>query len=220
MTEPGNEMAADTGGGDLFPVDREQVTRTLKAALVQGRLTEDEYDERVGRASVSRYRAELAALTTDLPVGRMDALARAPAARHVWIGVSVSIAAASVVAAVLLGHPDVGLAILAFLIAAVTVLVAPIVTVGVMIDVRRQKRYGGQLPPWPAPGASGTPSQRPASAAPAEPLPPIDDGQQHTAEAARSDPAHPRSPGSWSAHQRRHRGHRHTIGYVGAGFGG
>jgi Domain of unknown function (DUF1707) len=149
MAEPGKEMAADTGGGDLFPVDREQVIRTLKTALGQGRLTEDECDERVGQASAARSRAELAVLTADLPVGQMDALARAPAARHVWIGVGVSIIAAGVVAAVLLGHPDSGLAILAFLIAAVTVLVAPIVTVGVMIDVRRRKRDGGQLPSWP-----------------------------------------------------------------------
>lgn len=210
MTEPGNEMAADADGGDLLPIDREQVTHTLKAALVQGRLTEDEYDERVGRASASRSRAELAALTADLPVGLMDALARAPAARHVWIGISMSIISAGVVAGVLLGHPDVGLAILAFLIAAVTVLVAPIVTVGVMIDVRRQKRYGGQLPSWPAPGASGTPSQRPASAAPAEQLPPTDDGQQHTAEAARSDLARRPSPGWRPAHQWRHRWHYTT----------
>ena len=137
MTEPGNEMAADADGCDRLLVCREQVTRTFKAALAQGRLTEDEYDERVGQASASRSRAELAPLTADLPVGPMDSPARPPAARDVWIGVSVSIAAASVVAAVLLGHPDVGLAILAFLVAAVTVLVAPIVTVGVMVDVRR-----------------------------------------------------------------------------------
>jgi len=113
----------------------------------------------------------------------------------VRIGARVIIAAASVAAAILLWHPDNGLAFMAFLIAAVTLLVAPIVTVGVMVDVRRHKRSGGQLPPWPAPGVGGTPSQHPASAAPAEPLPPIDRGQQHTAEAARSDLARRRSPG-------------------------
>jgi uncharacterized membrane protein len=153
MTGPGNEMAAVAGGGDRLLVCRDQVTRTLEAALVQGRLTEDEYDERMGQASASRSRAELAALTADLPVGQMDALARPPTAKDVRIGVIVSIAAASVVAAVLLGHPDNGLAFMAFLIAAVTVLVAPIVTVGVMVDVRRQKRSGGQLPPGPPPSA-------------------------------------------------------------------
>jgi Domain of unknown function (DUF1707) len=193
MSEPGNEMAVDAVGGDRLSVCREQVIRVLKAALVQGRLTEDEYGERIGCASASRSRAELAALTADLPVGRMDAPARPPTAKDVRIGVSVSIAAASVAAAILLWQPDNGLAFMAFLVAAVTVLVAPIVTVGVMVDVRRQKRSGGQLPPWPAPAAGGTPSQRPASV-PTELLPPIDRGWQRTAEAARSDLARRQSP--------------------------
>lgn len=134
MTEPGNEMEADA----------DQVTRTLRASLVQGRLTKDEYDERMRQASASRSRAELAALTADLPVGLMDAAARPPTATDVRIGVGVSIAAASVVATVLLWNQPPGLAILAFLIAAVTLLVTPIVTVGVMVDVWRQKRPGEQ----------------------------------------------------------------------------
>jgi hypothetical protein len=193
MTEHGNEMAVDAAGGDRLFVCREQVTRALKAALVQGRLTEDEYDERIGCASASLSRAELAALTADLPVGRMDAPARPPTAKDVRIGVSVSIAAASVAAAILLWQPDNGLAFMAFLVAAVTLLVAPIVTVGVLVDVRSQKRSGGQLPSWPAPGAGGTPSQRPASV-PTELLPPVDRSQQRTAEAARSDLARRQSP--------------------------
>lgn len=151
MTDPGNEMAAGAGGGDRLLVYRDQVTRTLKAALVQGRLTKDEYDERMGQASASRSGAELAALTADLPVGRMDAPARPPTARDVRIGVSVSIAAASVVAGILLWQPDDGLAFMAFLFAAITLLVTPIVTVGMMVDVRRQKRAGGPLPPGPTP---------------------------------------------------------------------
>jgi hypothetical protein len=124
-----------------------QAIRILKAALVQGRLTEDEYDERMSQASRSRSRAELAALTADLPVGRMDAPARPPTANDVQIGVRATIAAASVVAAILLWHPDNALAFMTFVIAAITLLVAPIVTVGMMVDVRRQKQPGGQLPP-------------------------------------------------------------------------
>jgi hypothetical protein len=151
MTEPGNEMAAGAGDGDRPLVYREQVTRTLKAALAQGRLTRDEYDERMGQASASRSGAELAALTVDLPAGRMDAPARPPTARDVRIGVSVSIAAASVVAAILLWQPDDALAFMMFLFAAITLLVAPIVTVGMMVDVRRQKRSGGPLSPGPTP---------------------------------------------------------------------
>jgi hypothetical protein len=160
MTEPGNQVATDAGGGDRLPVCHEQVTRAVKAALAQGRLTEDEYDERMGQASASRSRAELAALTADLPVGRMDAPARPPTAKDVRIGVSVSIAAASLATAISLWQPDNGLAFVAFLIAAVTVLVAPIITVGIMVDVWRQKRSRGHLPPRPALGAP--PSKRPS----------------------------------------------------------
>jgi hypothetical protein len=147
MTEPGNKMAADAGGADHLPACRGQVTLSLRAALAQGRLTEDEYDERMGRVSASQSRAELAALTVDLPVGRMDVPARPPTAKDVRVGVSVSIAAAGVGAAILLWQPDNGLVFLVFLIAAVTVLVAPTITVGIMADVWRQKRSGGQLPP-------------------------------------------------------------------------
>ena len=146
MTGPGNEMAADAGGSDRLFMYREQVTRTLEIALAQGRLTEDEYDERIAQADVSQSRAELTALTADLPVGQMAAPTRPPKARDAWVGASLSVIAAGVVVAVPLWHWP-GAAILAFLIAAVTVLVAPIITVGVMVDVRRQKRSGEQLPP-------------------------------------------------------------------------
>jgi len=147
MTEPGNDLAVDAGRDDLVPVYRWQVTSTLKAALGQGRLTEDEYDERVGQAAASQSRAELAALIADLPVGQMNARIRPPTSKDVWIGVGVTIAAAGVVAAILLSNPDNGLAFMAFILAAVTLLVAPIVTVGVKVDVRRQKRPGGRRPP-------------------------------------------------------------------------
>lgn len=143
MTEPGEELAGDC---TRLLICRDQVTRTLKAALTQGRLTEDEYDERTGQAAASRSLAELAALTADLPVGRMDAPARPPTAKDVRTGVGVTIAAASVAAAILLWQPDNGLAFMLFIVAALTVLVAPIVTAGMIVDVRRQKRPGGQLP--------------------------------------------------------------------------
>jgi hypothetical protein len=49
--------------------DREQAIDTLKAAFVHGRLTKDEFDERVGRALVPLTYAELVALTDDIPAG-------------------------------------------------------------------------------------------------------------------------------------------------------
>jgi hypothetical protein len=45
------------------------VIDTLKAAFVQGRLTKDEFDDRVGQTLAARTHAELAALTADIPAG-------------------------------------------------------------------------------------------------------------------------------------------------------
>jgi hypothetical protein len=59
-------------GGDRLRVghaDREQVVEALKGAFVQGQLTRDELDMRVGQALAARTGAELAALTADVPVG-------------------------------------------------------------------------------------------------------------------------------------------------------
>jgi hypothetical protein len=72
MAEPGGEMAAGAGGaGDLRAshAERDQVIGLLKAAFVQGRLTKDEFDVRVGQALMSRTRVELAGLTADMPAG-------------------------------------------------------------------------------------------------------------------------------------------------------
>ena len=49
--------------------DREQMTGVLKAAFVQGRLTKDEFDARIGLALASHTYAELAAVTAGIPVG-------------------------------------------------------------------------------------------------------------------------------------------------------
>jgi hypothetical protein len=57
-----------TGPPDERHPDREQAISALKAAFVQGRLTSDEFDARVGQALASRTRAELAAITADIPV--------------------------------------------------------------------------------------------------------------------------------------------------------
>lgn len=48
--------------------DKEQVIGALKDAFLAGRLTKDEFDERVGRALVSRKYGDLYRLTEDLPV--------------------------------------------------------------------------------------------------------------------------------------------------------
>jgi hypothetical protein len=119
--------------------EREQVTGTLKAALAQGRLTVDEHDARAAQAAAVPSRAELAPLTADLPAGLT---ARLPTARDAWTGVCVSIAAVGVLAALLLWHPDNFLAFVTVLAAAATVLLAPPITVGLIVDARHQKHSG------------------------------------------------------------------------------
>jgi hypothetical protein len=70
MTGPGDGLpAAMAGCGRLraSDADRDQVIDVLKAAFVQGRLTKDEFDARVGAALAARTYADLAAHTADIP---------------------------------------------------------------------------------------------------------------------------------------------------------
>jgi hypothetical protein len=122
-------------------VAREQVSRILTAAWVQGRLTEDERDARAARVSASRCHADLAVLIADLPAGLA---ARPPTTRDVRTGACAIIVAAGVLAAVLLTNPDNALAFMALLFAAVTLFVAPVITLGLVFDARHQKRSVGQ----------------------------------------------------------------------------
>ena len=73
-TEPGDEMAvAARGRLRASHADRERVIDALKSAFVQGLLTKDEFDARVGQTYASRTYAELAALTADIGAGLMGA---------------------------------------------------------------------------------------------------------------------------------------------------
>ena len=85
-------------------LDREHVVEMLKAAFVQGRLTKDEFDLRVGQALVSRTFPELAAVTADLPAGLSRAWqprrptgpqARPPVRKGVTAGASLAAAVAT-----------------------------------------------------------------------------------------------------------------------------
>jgi hypothetical protein len=122
-------------------VARDHVVRVLGAALAQGRLTEEEHDERLARQSDSRCWTDLDALIADLPAGLA---AQPPRARDVRIGAGVSAAAASVFAAIALWQPDNPLGFMLGLLAFAILLVAPVITVGLLADVRHQKRSGRQ----------------------------------------------------------------------------
>jgi hypothetical protein len=59
--------------------DRERAVDVLKAGFTEGRLTQDEYNDRMGRAYTARTYGELTALTADLPAGAMPAVWPGPA---------------------------------------------------------------------------------------------------------------------------------------------
>jgi hypothetical protein len=59
--------------------DLERSIEVLKMSFAEGRLTKEELVERVGRALIARFFAELMALTDDLPVGIFGRLPAHPA---------------------------------------------------------------------------------------------------------------------------------------------
>jgi len=58
--------------------DRERAVDVLKAGFAEGRLTQDEYNDRMGRAYAARTYGELTALTADLPAGALPTIWAAP----------------------------------------------------------------------------------------------------------------------------------------------
>jgi hypothetical protein len=128
--------------------EREQAASTLKAALAQGRLTQDEHDERAAEVHTAKLDGELAALTADLPA---DLAARLPKARHAWAGAAVSLAAATLIVTMVLVGPDNFGAFAILILCAVVVLLLPPVTVGMAVDARHQRRLRRQLRLGPTP---------------------------------------------------------------------
>jgi Domain of unknown function (DUF1707) len=86
MAGAGDETSGAAAAGRdprASQTDREHVVDLLKAAFVQGRLTQDELDERVGQALASQTYGELTALTADLhPALTRVKVACKPAARR------------------------------------------------------------------------------------------------------------------------------------------
>jgi len=118
-------------------VARDQVLRVLGGALAQGRITEEEHQERSALVPTSIRGADLDALIADLPAGLAS---QPPKARDVRAGVCVSAGAASVLAALILSSPDNMLAFVLALLCLAILVVVPVVTVGLWADVRHQKR--------------------------------------------------------------------------------
>jgi hypothetical protein len=60
MSDPSSLRVADA--------DRERVSEELREHMLAGRLTSEEFEERLGRAYGARTRADLAAVSADLPM--------------------------------------------------------------------------------------------------------------------------------------------------------
>jgi len=208
-TGPGDQWAArpaPRGRLRASHADREQVIEVLKAAFVQGRLTKDEFDARVGQALASRTYADLTALTGGIPAGIPAGPAVAqtppgparvqvqpPGAKGIRSSVRV-MSAGTVLTA--------GVWVVALLTGSTTALMLALtITIGylgtlllagsVLLESRREQRSAGQLPPRSGPGGGGRAS-RSAPAASARQCPWIDRGQQQIAESARRLlPRHP-----------------------------
>ena len=136
--EPGAQAAA--AGLRASHADRERVIDLLKAAFVQGRLSRDEFDARVGQALTSRTNWELAAVTFDLPAELIGALPRRPpvrSQRRIPFNTAVTGGACmaalvnvGMLAVLLSGNP------VAVVLFVVFTIVGTIVTIGAMVVAR------------------------------------------------------------------------------------
>jgi Domain of unknown function (DUF1707) len=88
---PGEAGLPDAGPANMGPptamvnpswlaatADRERTVGVIRAGFAEGRLTQDELDERVAAAYAARTYAELWALTADLPAGPLPVAAFSP----------------------------------------------------------------------------------------------------------------------------------------------
>ena len=163
MAGPGNQTQAAEGSaakgrdhGDLRAshADRERVIGALKAAFVEGRLTEDELDARVGQVYASRTYAELAEVTADIPTESTEAQStRDPwrATKIAW-RIEYAVLLPGIVTVLLLpGGPRTSVPEVVTL-TTIVYLLFWILGVSLMIGSRPAKRPGKQLPPPSAPG--------------------------------------------------------------------
>jgi hypothetical protein len=159
MAGPGGNTAAAAGRSDghlrASHGDREQVIGTLKVAFVQGRLTGDELDTRVGQVLASRTYAELAEVTVDIPVGLTGA--RPPrdpwrATKVAWGVVYALILPGLITLAALPGGPAPTTVGEVVTYAAVVYVIFWVLGLSVVAAERRAKRLRGE-PSRSAPGA-------------------------------------------------------------------
>ena len=154
MPGPEDEIAATAGEsrGHLRAshTDREQVIGTLKAAFVQGRLTEDELGARAGQVYASRTYAELATVTAEVTADIPAELTRARPARDPWRATKIAwrieyaILLPGIVSVIVIpGGPRTSVAT-AVVVTVVVYLLIWILGASMIMGSRPAKRSGGQ----------------------------------------------------------------------------
>jgi hypothetical protein len=135
--------------------DRERVIDALKAAFVQGCVTKDEFDARVGQTFGSRTYADLARVTADLPGDLAAAQPPSrPARAAAWTPARARagsrdgvVVATAVLACMAWAVAAVAIIPVAALLAIVSGLVSLCMGGAQLISSLRDRRSGGQLPP-------------------------------------------------------------------------
>jgi hypothetical protein len=131
--------------------DRDQVIGMLKAAFVQGRVTKDEFDERITETLAARTFGDLAGLTADLPAGLTDVPPPPPpnpapvTATKILLSCAGGLLAPAALAAASLANNEQLYAL--FILPTMITFLAWIVAGGVLVDSWYQKRSDRQLPP-------------------------------------------------------------------------
>lgn len=191
MARPDDEMMAGAGGRGHMRAshaDREQAIDMLKAAFVQGRLTKDELDVRVGRALASLTYADLAAATAGIPAGLTEAqrpeTARTPANRDAITAVAcVSAAWTSIWIPLLIVDGVRSAASLVLMLVLISVVPGSL-TGFLLFHAWLDERAGRRSSHGPPPGAGGGASRRRAPAGPAGQLPRTSRNPRRATEAA------------------------------------
>lgn len=153
MAGPADVTAAadgrDRGGLRASHADRELVIGTLKAAYVQGRLTEAELGARAGQVYRSRTYAELAKVTAEVTADIPAELTRAWPARDPWRATKIAwrieyaILLPGIVSVILIPGPRTSVAT-AVVLTAVVYLLFWILGASMIFGSRPGKRSGGQ----------------------------------------------------------------------------
>jgi hypothetical protein len=154
---PGDEIAARArahGRLRASNADRERVIDTLKAAFVEGCVTKDEFDARVGQTFSSLTYADLALVTADLRVGLAAAQPPSvPARARGWTPAGARpgsrdgvVVATAVLACMAWAVAAVAIIPLAALLAIVSGLVSLCMGGAQLLSSRRDRRSRGRLP--------------------------------------------------------------------------